>query len=166
MPSTKDQKIKTFWSRVDTMSGLGPNKDCWEISGCLNKQGYPSWSVNGKKHNAHRASYILNIGDIEDKTLVVCHTCDNKRCVRPEHLFLGTQAQNIADKVLKSRQAKGEKVNTSKLRSEEVYNIRFGRRSSQSLKELSDYYGVSTYTIYEIINGLTWRHITSDFIPT
>jgi HNH endonuclease len=85
-----------FWGRVDK-SG-----ECWEWTGSLGSHGYGEFGVAGDRVLAHRYSYELASGPIPDG-LYVCHHCDNRRCVRPDHLFLGTARDNALDMVRKGR---------------------------------------------------------------
>jgi hypothetical protein len=89
-----------FWARVQKTD------DCWLWTGST-KHGYGQVNWNGRKFIAHRAAYILTYGAIPDG-LFVCHTCDVPACVRPDHLFLGTHADNMQDKVAKGRQVRGD----------------------------------------------------------
>ena len=93
-----------FWSKVNKTDG------CWLWTGYRFHAGYGGFHESQPKRTvrlAHRVAWELTNGLIPDG-LHVCHTCDNRSCVRPDHLFLGTNADNVADKVAKGRQAKGE----------------------------------------------------------
>lgn len=75
---------------------------CWEWIGCTTSYGYGHVTNAGKRYAAHRLAYELHRGPIPDGILV-CHTCDNRKCVRPDHLFLGTHKDNASDSVAKGR---------------------------------------------------------------
>ncbi len=87
---TEEEFVKHFWLNVKKTSG------CWEWQGLLDGRGYGAVWRQGKKHRTHRISYTFKNGDIP-KGILVCHHCDNKICVRPSHLFLGTHKDNMQD---------------------------------------------------------------------
>jgi hypothetical protein len=155
-----------FWENVD--KGQGPN-DCWNWDGWIDPDGY------GRLNNsmAHRLSYVIAYGPIP-AGLCVCHHCDNRRCVRPDHLFIGTNADNVHDAVCKGRMAKGkrhgqfthpekmpkgERHGMAKLTAEQVRQIREkhaqgGVTQSQLAKE----FGVVHQLISMIVHKQIWRN--------
>jgi hypothetical protein len=96
-----------FWAKVDQTPGQGPKGDCWCWTGNRNWDDYGQFKVKGKTVRANRLAYLLAKGN--PGILKVRHTCDNPPCVRPGHLILGTQQQNIADTVERGRWSCGTK---------------------------------------------------------
>ena len=141
-----------------------PNTGCWIWGGATSgKQGYGSFNLDGKTYYAHRASYLFFVGDIP-KGLHVCHSCDVRMCVNPDHLFLGTQLDNIADMVAKGRRiglvaVKGEGVGTSKLKNHQVSEIRRLKAAGVSSRELAKTYNMEKSSINNIVKRKTWKHL-------
>lgn len=126
---------------------------CWIWTGRIARE-YGRFLFKGKNNLAHRVSYMLYVGAIP-KGLKVLHRCDVPSCVNPNHLFLGTQLDNVRDMFSKGRQPKCKaNTNSAKLTLVEVNEI---RKSNRSVKELSLSYGVTRETIYNIVNYKTWR---------
>ncbi len=149
---------KVFESRIIH----GPN--CWLWAGSINPNqpfkrpsyGYGVFTMNQTRYLAHRFSYELYVGPIPPG-LCVCHHCDNRLCVRPSHLFIGTRIDNNVDRDKKGRQAKGEK-RPHKLTESQVFEIRrIGKAATRS--ELSRRYGVSRIDILRILQGKIWKHL-------
>lgn len=139
-----------LWRNVDKR---GPD-ECWEWQGGLNRpNGYGQLS-NGRNRSvrAHRAAYEIAVGPIP-QGLLVCHRCDNPKCCNPTHLFLGTSADNVADKVAKNRQLLGEKIWTAKLKPEQVPAI---RASAEPTHLIAIEFGVSESTIQLIKSKKVW----------
>lgn len=144
-----------FWSKVDKADSHG---GCWLWVGGKSKNGYGKFWCEGRMTCAHRVSYVLAHGHISDG-LHVLHSCDNPACVNPIHLFLGTPANNMKDKVQKSRQQRGEAVPQSKLTVEDIRDLRLRREQGALLRELGALFGISESTASCIVNRVTWRHV-------
>ena len=124
--------------------------------------GYGIFYVNDKGVLAHRMAYEIHFGEIPpqcngDETCI-CHKCDNPKCVRPDHLFAGTRADNNYDKIAKGRfiPVRGDRHPSAKLTDDDVKAI---RRSDGSGRELSLVYGVTPETIFNVKSRRTWKHI-------
>lgn len=96
MPQYTTNDIPRFWSKVDT-SG-----DCWIWTATKNRRGYGQFYYEGRLQLAHRVAYKLTYGPVDDD-IHVLHRCDNPSCIRPDHLFLGTQRDNVQDMIGKGR---------------------------------------------------------------
>jgi hypothetical protein len=128
---------------------------CHEWQGCLLPNGYGQVHLKGKTVLAHRAAYEVANGPIPDG-LFVLHSCDNRKCVNPDHLSVGTRDDNAADMVSKLRQAHGTKNGHAKLTSEQVRDI---RAAIGSCKEIGARYSVTYSTVSMIRSGRIWKHV-------
>lgn len=145
-----------FWNQIDRTSS------CWNWLGWKTKKGYGELRFEGRTVRAHRLSYELKKGDIPDG-LFVLHRCDNPSCVRPDHLFLGTLAENCRDRHRKGRTAFGSRNGWSKLTEPEVKSIRKLAATGHLLqKEIASQFGVTSENIGHILSGKTWRHVHVD----
>lgn len=143
-----------FWEKVNK----GAPNGCWEWLGCLTASGYGQIRIDDKMIRSHRYAWELENGPIPDGT-VIMHTCDNPRCVNPSHLHLGTQVENIADRMTKSRQARGVTHSEAKLTGIQVVEIRRKVASGATPQVLAAEYKVSKATIYNIAARRIWKHI-------
>lgn len=107
---------------------------------------------------AHRLSYEMHCGPIPDGMLV-CHRCDNPRCVRPTHLFLGTEADNLGDMALKGRHLYGERNTKHVLTEAEVHRIFDLSDAQWSQHKIANEIGIGQAHVGRILRGLRWRHI-------
>ena len=121
---------------------------------------YGLFCWKGKTVRAHRAAWELYVGPIPSGTCVL-HKCDIPQCVNPDHLFLGSQLDNIKDRNVKGRAkaAKGEKHHLAKLTDEIVLKIRAAKNSGLSLSYIGRQYGVNKTTIGRVLSRKTWRHV-------
>lgn len=128
---------------------------CHEWKGCLMPNGYGQVHLNGKTAYAHRVAYELANGPIENG-LFVMHSCDNRKCVNPAHLSLGTFNENMADMAEKLRQAHGAKNGHAKLKPEQVLEI---RTAIGTQKEIAARYAISQSIVSQIRSGQIWKHV-------
>jgi hypothetical protein len=145
--------------------------DCVEGSGWTDHAGYKItyWAKrdggDGKEWRAHRRVWVEHFGPIPDG-LVICHRCDNPPCVNIDHLFLGTRADNNADRDSKGRQgvgyqagSPGERNGAAKLSSDDVLAIRERVRLGETQISVAQSYGIRQSQVSRIINGKRWRHV-------
>jgi hypothetical protein len=133
-----------------------PHKSgCHTWIGTIKSNGYGVINVNGRITNAYRVAWELAKGPIPDGMWVL-HTCDNRRCVNPDHLWLGTQQDNIGDMVGKLRHNHGARNARSKLTAKQVRLIRL---MSGTQAEIAACFGVSDATICRVLSGRFWKHV-------
>ena len=144
-----------FWSKVDP----APGQCCWEWTACKTTRGYGFFKLNYRNVHAHRVAYTLTKGEIPDG-LVVRHTCDNRLCCNPDHLILGTQADNIADmhKRKRNNQPQGEQNGRCKLTAKQAMEI---YKSPLPQNEIAELHNITQRNVSSIKSKKTWKHIHS-----
>jgi hypothetical protein len=134
--------------------------DCLRYIGTHDSHGYGIVHVraDGKQKiiKAHRAAWIAANGDIPDG-ICVCHKCDVRDCIKLDHLFLGSNADNQRDKFLKGRQPKGTEIHRAKLNNDSVLEIRRLLSEGRQQKEIANQFGVSQSAIWGVKTNTTWR---------
>lgn len=163
-----------FWSKIDRSGG---DDACWNWQGAVKKDsGHGITARHGRNRKgdtklAHRIAYTLLVCD--PGWLACCHRCDNPRCCNPAHIFLGTQADNMADMHRKGRgkgppknsfvpeARRGEKHHGAKLTEAQVIEIKRLRSEGETNTSIAKSFGVSSSTIGLIANGKIWNHIRS-----
>lgn len=146
-PVTKEHILENV--RIDPIS------KCWNWNNGKADFGYGTIRENDRIVRVHRRAYELWIGPIP-KGILACHKCDNPACCNPDHIFLGTDLDNMTDACEKGRFPLGESRPNSKLTSEQVLKI---RKSSGKQSEMAISYGVSAGTINRVVHGRTYRSI-------
>lgn len=154
MPGTHASLEDRLWRSVD----IGNAEDCWEWQRSCFSSGYGQIRVGKTVETTHRVAWKLSKGEIPSG-LFVCHTCDNRPCCNPSHLFLGSPLDNMRDKVDKGRQARlnGETNPASKLTNQEVIEIRNCANGGD--KEIAEEYGVSRRLVRLIRQHKIWTHL-------
>jgi hypothetical protein len=152
--TTRGMPIK---DRLQCKILLNAETGCWEWTAYKLRTGYGTIIIDGIVHRAHRVSYEVHCGEIPDG-LYVCHRCDNPSCINPEHLFLGTQSDNMEDMHSKDRGAdlRGTKHGMAKLADADVIAI---RSANYSADKLASEFGVSKSLIFQIRRRAIWKHI-------
>ena len=149
-----------FWKRVE----IKGSDDCWPWQNSIQANGYGGLSYRGKMYRAHRLAWILKNGKIPKHNsahgICVCHTCDNKRCCNPNHLFLGTHTENMMDKVAKGRQHRmtGSNNPISKLTESDVSVIK-SMIGTITYEQIGNLFGITRGTVWKIKSGLSWSHV-------
>lgn len=139
-----------FWPKVDTSS------DCWRWMGALLPSGYGYIGRKDGTSLAHRVAFELTHGSIPDGMLV-CHRCDNRACVNPAHLFLGTPADNSIDMVTKRRSTEGEHNPSARITRQIAVEIRELRAQGLTQSAIAARYGIGQSQVHRIIHMQHWK---------
>lgn len=137
-----------------------------DANGCLvwirrlDQNGYAPIFRRGRWTKAHRLAWEFSNGKVPSG-MNVCHRCDNRACIEPTHLFVGTQSDNMRDCENKGRanHPVGERNNKAKLTSEEVLELRRRRAAGESMYRLGKVFGIARQSVRSIILGRHWRHV-------
>lgn len=151
---TDPKLFRRFMDKVDA-SG-----DCWRWTAFCNWDGYGMFGIGRRAVSAHRVAYVIFCGDIP-KGLSVLHRCDVPGCVRPSHLYVGTQAENVRDRVLRGRAnpLRGENHGMAVLTPDDVRVIRAEISSGAVQRRLAERYGITPTTISSIGKRRLWKHL-------
>ena len=146
-----------FWKKVDKPDG---EDGCWLWKGDLMYNQYGRVTVDGKAYLVHRLAYQLYYNEEIPNDRMILHSCNNRSCMNPAHLRLGTHAENMQDMVDANRQAKGEDNGNSKLTLDEIVEIKELLASGKYFhREIAAMYGISRPAVTDINKGKTWKRI-------
>jgi hypothetical protein len=153
-----DGDIARFWSLV-TKGDV-----CWNWSRKVDAEGYGRFRVGGKQHRTHRIAWAIKTGSLPEQGIYVLHRCDNRMCVRPDHLFAGTHLDNIADMLSRGRGSKpprhvGDGHPQAKITGATVAALRERVRSGESQRALAIEFHLSESTVSSIVLGRTWKEV-------
>lgn len=156
------EREKFFGKAIRTPNG------CWEWRGCcMKRNGYGTHLARRKQDVAHRWSYVFTFGEIP-KGMHVCHSCDNPKCVNPDHLWLGTQWDNLHDMRLKKRDmdsvcphthARGSNVGRSRLTEGKVFQLRRIHLKGVQARRIADWVKMDYSGILNMLRGDSWAHV-------
>jgi hypothetical protein len=168
--------VLRFWAKVNKAGPIHPvHGQCWEWTGPRNRNGYGKFTLGGgRRRRAHRYAWTLHYGPIPRARVVdgkpepvrVLHRCDNRACVNPAHLFLGTPADNVADCGRKGRRScrglPGEHNPNARLTEAQVRYARARYRPGvpgHTYTDIARELGMSRYAIKQAVRGETWKHL-------
>lgn len=152
--------VERYWAKVDFSNPTG----CWLWTASTTRDGYGRWQPeSGQNVLAHRFGWELLHGSIP-AGLEVCHRCDTPSCQRPDHLFLGTHAENMADCSAKGRinresRNQGSKHGYSKVNEDMVLEIRRRSQAGEPGLAIAKAFGISRANVSLIVNRKAWTHI-------
>ncbi|MEM7069929.1 MAG: HNH endonuclease signature motif containing protein [Pseudomonadota bacterium] len=152
-PDLADEILK---NRILDGVNINPLTGCWEWKGTINSNGYGMITCFGRQRVAHRVSYAVFNGRF-DLAKDVCHKCDNRNCVNPEHLFIASRKENMKDASDKGRTANAERLPQTKLSWKDVRKVRELRATGVGLKQLAVDYGVTISCISAVTTGRNWK---------
>lgn len=168
IPNLTPQQVWRFCNSIDRSSGQGPCGDCHNWKESLNTYGYGRFPQGNDFWTAHRIAYFLVTG-IDPEEALVCHSCDNRACCNPAHLFLGTHADNSKDMYAKGRghqvfafrlrPPRGVGNHNAKFSDGDVVEIRRRHAGGESSRALARQYGVTHQTISWMVKRKTWKHV-------
>ena len=166
MPIASDKLSNRFWSKVR----IGNDSECWNWTAAYGGGGYGQFTISGKHlkrdapYAAHRVAYFLR-HNVDPAGLLVCHTCDNRKCCNPNHLFLGTALDNSRDRAEKGRSSSGERsvLNRKNVLSKAVVSEILCRYyAGETAVSIGRTYGLTQQRVHAVVSGQNYRYVTRE----
>lgn len=164
LTSAHDDVARRFWAKVDRAGpvirpDLGP---CWVWTAGRDQDGYGLFKASGRTWRATRFLLGLDFGDPRH----ALHHCDNRACIRPEHLYLGSNADNARDREARGRAVivRGERRGHARIRDADVEPIRLAAKAGEPHRVIGERYGLSRSAVGQIVNGKKYAHVFADLI--
>lgn len=153
IPKLSTQLIESYWLRVSKTNS------CWIWTGDTDKRyGYGRVSINDKKYIASRVAWTIEHGVCPPRNKLVCHTCDNRKCVNPKHLFLGSHKQNSLDAARKRRMCHGASHYLTTLTVLDVKKIRTAVADGEKHLVVAERFKITRSAVGAIVTGKNWKH--------
>ena len=162
-PNSTEHILARIFNRII----INPDTNCWNWQGTVNLQGYATMGINRKTRLVHRVLYQL-LGNTIPSKMLLCHHCDNPKCVNPNHLFVGTQSDNMKDSFNKGRikppiiSLYGEKNGMCKLTQDQVLEIRSLSSRGLSYSVIASKFHISPSHAGHIITGSRWQYLAGE----
>lgn len=153
IPKLTSRLIQSYWRRVTKTD------NCWSWIGDIDKRyGYGRVNIKDKKYIASRVAWTIQHGSSPPRNKLVCHTCDNRRCVNPKHLFLGTHKQNSMDAANKRRMCHGAMHHLTTITALAVKQVRLAVSAGAKHRDVAERFNLTRSAVGAIVTGKNWKY--------
>ena len=151
-----------LWNRLIYGSAVDTETGCWMWLRGTTSRGYGSFTMKKKVYSCHRSIYRLHHNTAMHQSVLVCHKCDTRRCINPDHLFLGTAKDNTQDAVKKRRMAYGDRHGCVCISEAQAIEVKNNLDDGVKCMDISRSLGISFHIVYDIKRGKTWNHLNKE----